>query len=241
VLQEPTRSVEIYVQPEHQYTKLDLYLSLDDTFYILEETPAPHLSASGKAVKFTDKHNKWCTKCAVYAILNVYEEDRYYITSVGRVDNDELSNVLPATVFVNPFEQQCYAYFVERSKWDVRIDIEGYTGHADAYVAARTVPSAPGSAAVSLRAAHGANRALALSVAARREFRKTAGTYYLCFYAYSHFSARITVAEYEVLSYFDAIDNQVMTAQVAGGDYFVARYTNTGFTSAGTIRLWLEA
>ena len=58
-MQEPTRSAEIYVQPEHQYTKLDLYLSLDDTFYILEETPAPHLSASGKAVKFTDKHNKW--------------------------------------------------------------------------------------------------------------------------------------------------------------------------------------
>ena len=61
------------------------------------------------------------------------------------VENDELSNVIPTDVFVNAFEQQCFAYFVERTKYDVRFDIEGYAGHADTYLTAKTEPSGPGS------------------------------------------------------------------------------------------------
>jgi hypothetical protein len=105
VLEEVTKSVEIYVQPEHRYTQVDLFLSLDSSFYLIEETPAAHVSSTGTAIKFTDKDYKWCRNCPIYAIINVYEEDRYYITSVGRVENDELSNVIPTDIFVNPFEQ----------------------------------------------------------------------------------------------------------------------------------------
>lgn len=168
VLEEVTKSVEIYVQPEHRYLQLDLFLSLDANFYLIEESPAAHLTATGKAIKFTDRDYKWCRNCPVYGILNVYDEDRYYITSIGRVENDELGNVIPTDVFVNPFEQQCFNYFVERTKYDVRFDIEGYSGHADAYVAAKTNPSGPLSETIDVRAAHGASTAITLSVAARK-------------------------------------------------------------------------
>ena len=240
ILEEITRSVEIYVQPEHQYTQLDLLLSLDATFYLIEETPAAHVTASGKAIKFSDRNAKWCRNCAVYAILNIYEEDRYYITSLGRVENDELSNAIPTDVFVNPFEQQCFPYFVERTKYDVRITISGYAGHADTYLAARTRPSGPASSTIDVRAAHGADRAVTLPVQARREFRQTAGTYYLCFYAYTPFSARLAVAESEGGNQYDAFDDQIQTVAMTSYSFFVARYTNTAFNTAGVVKVWVE-
>ena len=240
ILEEITRSIEIYVQPEHQYTQIDLLLSLDAAFYLIEETPAAHVTATGKAIKFTDRDLKWCRNCAVYAILNIYDEDRYYITSVGRVENDELSNSIPTDVFVNPFEQQCFPYFVERTKYDVRITVAGYAGHADAYLAARTRPSGPLSTTIDVRAAHGADRAVTLPVAARKEFRQTAGTYYLCFYAYTPFSARLSVLEEQGGYHYDAFDDQVQTVAMTSYSYFVARYRNTAFTTAGVVKIWVE-
>lgn len=170
VRQESVTSVEIYVQPEHDYTKLDMYLSLDSSFYLIEEQPSAHVTATGKGIKFSENEENWCVNCPVYVILNVYEEDRYYVTSIGRVENDELSNTLPQDIFVNQFEQQCFLYFVERTKYDARFDIEGYSGHADVYLSAKTLPSGPDSTTVDIRAAHGANRAITLAAAARASF-----------------------------------------------------------------------
>lgn len=240
ILEEVTRSVEIYVEPEHQYTELDLLLSLDAAFYLIEETPAAHVTATGKAIKFTDRNAKWCRNCPIYAILNIYQEDRYYITSLGRIENDELSNTIPTDVFVNPFEQQCFSYFVERTKYDVRITIGGYAGHADTYLSARTRPSSPESSTIDVRAAHGHDRAITLPVQVRKEFRQTAGTYYLCFYAYTPFSAKLAVEESEGGNLYDAFDNQVQTVAMTSYSYFVARYKNTGFVTAGAISVYVE-
>jgi hypothetical protein len=44
---------------------------------------------------------------------------------------------------VNPFTQSCYGYFVLRTKQDVMFTVEGYTGHADMYLAARDTPDSP--------------------------------------------------------------------------------------------------
>jgi hypothetical protein len=170
VLEEQTKSVEVYVQPEHAYTRIDMFLSLDQSFYIIEEVPSAHVTSTGSAIKFSDNELNWCRNCDIYVILNVYEEDRYYITSIGRVDNDELSNDIPQDIFINQFAQQCYQYFVERTKFDTRIEVEGYSGHADAYVSAKTVPSGPDSDTVDVRVAQGSNRAISLSAGARTQF-----------------------------------------------------------------------
>jgi hypothetical protein len=105
VLEEFTKSVEVYVQPEHSYTPIDMYLSLDQSFYLIEETPSnAHVTSTGKAIKFSDNELNWCRNCDIYIILNVYEEDRYYVTSIGRAENDELSNDIPQDIFINAFE-----------------------------------------------------------------------------------------------------------------------------------------
>ena len=170
----------------------------------------------------------------------IRDRDRYYITSIGRVENDELSNTIPTDIFVNQFEQQCFLYFVERTKFDARINIEGYSGHADAYLTAKTLPSGPDSDTVDVRLAHGASRSISLSVAARNNFGQTAGTYYLCFYAYTPFSAKISAAESELGNYFDSIDNNIQTVYVMGNTFIASRYTNTAFTSAGIVQVWVE-
>jgi len=41
---------------------------------------------------------------------------------------------------VNPFTQECYGYFILRTREDVRFTIEGYTGHADVYISPRDKP-----------------------------------------------------------------------------------------------------
>lgn len=95
VLEDITKSVEIYVQPEHSYSRVDMFLSLDQSFYLIEETPSAHVTSTGKAIKFSDNEENWCRNCDIYVILNIYDEDRYYITSLGRIQNDGLSNDIP--------------------------------------------------------------------------------------------------------------------------------------------------
>lgn len=120
-----------------------MFLSLDDNFQIIEEKPASHLSKTSVGLKFGTKDYKWCTDCTVYIIMNLVIEDRYYITSVSRADNDVLTTTLPTTVMVNPFQQECYTYFVLKTLQDVRVNVEGFTGQADLYAAPWVIPNGP--------------------------------------------------------------------------------------------------
>lgn len=123
-----TESLEVGVEPETQYTNMDLYLSLDSEFQIIEEKPATHTTATSLAVKFSKLDNKWCTKCTVYLILNIERGGRYYITTTPRASNDQVSDLLPSTVYANSFHQECYPYFILRANYDLVINLEGYQG-----------------------------------------------------------------------------------------------------------------
>ena len=98
-----TSSMEIIVSPEDTFVHLDAHLSLDANFYLIEEKPAAHIVSNGIAIKFTEKDYEWCRKCYVYVIVNIYEEMRYYITSIARRENDPLNEALATEIMVNPF------------------------------------------------------------------------------------------------------------------------------------------
>jgi len=66
-----TQSIHISVLPEDDYTPVDMWLSVDKEFYILEEKPASHLLGKSVDLKMQEGHEHWCTKCWVYAIVNV--------------------------------------------------------------------------------------------------------------------------------------------------------------------------
>jgi hypothetical protein len=55
-----TEAVVVTVEPEEQYSEIDVYLSLDSNFYIIEEEPASHIMANGVAIKFGKSDEAWC-------------------------------------------------------------------------------------------------------------------------------------------------------------------------------------
>ena len=76
--------MEILIEPEDYYSEVDLYLSLDSNFYIIEEKPSTHIIKNGVGLKFGKGDYQWCTNCYIYLIANIYKEQRYYITSQSR-------------------------------------------------------------------------------------------------------------------------------------------------------------
>ena len=127
-----------------------------------------------------------------------------------------------------------------RTKEDVRWDIKGYSGQADVYMSPRVAPTGPTSDRIKVRASPGPSRSIIVSSPDRAALGYPTGTYYLCFFAYTPFSALITTTEEKYEKRTDAADGEVITQRVAGGGYFYARYTNTGLTSLGTVKVVVE-
>jgi hypothetical protein len=109
-------------------------------------------------------------------------------------------------VMANPFQQQCWQYFVLRNKEDLRLDIRGYVGNADIYLSAKDAPTDPLDSRIVVRAAPGEDRAIILSVADREYFGYRTGIYYLCFYAHTPYSALIQANEAVMNDRFDYDD-----------------------------------
>jgi hypothetical protein len=227
---------------------MDLWLSLDEHYQIVEERPAAHLDPKSIGLKFNSQDYQWCTDCTVYAIFSVEDEDRYYVTSIARTENDVLQGGLKATIYVNPFQQDCYRYFVLRTQATVRIDVESYSGLADLYVSSRNLPTGPDSDSIELRAAQGPNRAVLLTADDRMEFDATTGAYYICLWADTDFSASIVVNEF--IPYQSAyatnadVAEDVVTTQLLqknGGAVF-NRFTNSaiGQGRTGKITVYTE-
>jgi len=110
----PTLSVEISFEPEHDYSPMEVLFSLDDKINRIEDKPVAHENDEGLTLKFANKDFSWCVKCFIYLVVNVEFEDRYYITSLARQQNDPLTNIIPLRFFANPFQMECYEYFVWR-------------------------------------------------------------------------------------------------------------------------------
>lgn len=80
-----------------------MMFSLNSDIYIIEERPSMASSKSGITLKFSSNDPQWCTSCYIYVVLNIYNEDRYYFTTISRSSTDPLNSLLPSQVYVNPF------------------------------------------------------------------------------------------------------------------------------------------
>jgi hypothetical protein len=91
--------------------------------------------------------------------------------------------------------------------------VEGYTGHADMYISARDVPDSPTyGRRIVMRGGHGTQRQIIIKSAERKEdWGYATGTYNLCLYAYTPFSAKITTLEKDYLFKYDFEDGIVKT------------------------------
>lgn len=75
-----TQSLTIKFEPEEDFNFLEVFLSLDSTFKIVEERPAQHILEDGIAIEFNSDDQNWCTRCYVYMIINTIESTRLYVT-----------------------------------------------------------------------------------------------------------------------------------------------------------------
>jgi len=99
----PTEWVELKFEAENEYTRLDMFLSLDSDFYLIEEKPAVHVLETGLGIKFSKSDFAWCTNCYIYLIANIFTDQRYYITSKSVNQDARLNNLVPTEIMVNPF------------------------------------------------------------------------------------------------------------------------------------------
>lgn len=80
-----------------------MFFSMDSNFNLIEEVPATHIESDGVALRFNSKDELWNTKMYVYVIVNVYTEQRYYMTTKAKKGNPELSQKLATTILLNAF------------------------------------------------------------------------------------------------------------------------------------------
>ena len=96
-------NVLIKIQPEHDFSRVEMYFSLDSNFNLIEEVPASHIMNDGTALRFNSKDETWCFKCYVYVIINVFREQRYYMVTKSSKGNRELSGQASSEIIVNAF------------------------------------------------------------------------------------------------------------------------------------------
>lgn len=190
-----TESVELMVVPEDDYSHLEVFLSLDRNFYLIEEKPATLILRNGLGIKFGKHDYQWCVNCFIYIIANIFDDQRYYLTSQSIQYNDPLMKKLSHFSLINPFNQDCFEYFVLDSKKDTRFDIYSYTGQFDTFVQARDVPASPNSNKARLRTSHGTEQSIILRSTDRLNMGFSTGSFFLCLYAWTPFSGYITVVE----------------------------------------------
>lgn len=80
-----------------------MYFSLDSNFNLIEEVPASHIMQDGVALRYNSKDEGFSTKKYVYVIVNVYTEQRYYMTTKATKGNRELSGATSSEIIVNAF------------------------------------------------------------------------------------------------------------------------------------------
>jgi len=64
--------IEVDVEGESSYEELTAYVSLDNKLTQVEDTDQPPFYLSnGKAFKFSNTDQGWCTRCNVYLMVSI--------------------------------------------------------------------------------------------------------------------------------------------------------------------------
>lgn len=96
-----TRTITFSIESEDTYNPIDLYFSLDDNIYILEERKVENILQNGVGVYFTENDQGWCTRCFVYFYIEVLNPGRYYVYARSGARNPIIATNIRSDRFVN--------------------------------------------------------------------------------------------------------------------------------------------
>ena len=78
-----TEKFEILIEPEVDYKNIEVHISRDPSFRVIEDKPDVHITDKGLSVQMTSKEKLWCTKCYFYLIVNMVHDRRLYATATA--------------------------------------------------------------------------------------------------------------------------------------------------------------
>lgn len=102
-----TDTIDIRIEPEGDYKYLEVYVSFDENFSIIEDRPTRHILDNGLSVMINSNDYRWCTSCNLYIIVNMIEDRRVYITSNASPIDTVLFNKLNRYLLANDGQTEC--------------------------------------------------------------------------------------------------------------------------------------
>ena len=113
-----TYKFEISLEPEIDYKYLEVYVSHDSKYSVIEDRPARHITDEGLSVYMTSEDTRWCVNCYVYLIVNMIEDKRLYVTSQARTVNEGLDTNIVNHFSANEGSLECKSYSIGSIKSD---------------------------------------------------------------------------------------------------------------------------
>ena len=181
-----TRSVTFSIQSEDEYTPIEMYFSLDDFIYLVEERNVENIMSNGVGYYFTSDDFGWCTGCFIYFFVDITVPGRYYVQGVSSARNSIIAKDKVYDKFVNTRQQDCFQYYVQDASTDVLITASQYQGDVELYIAGGTIPSGPNDAAIALKSDRAPHRTMILSASDRLRFGVKTGLYEVCMFGYDY-------------------------------------------------------
>lgn len=99
----PIRYVKFAFESENSYERIQLFLSQSNRFDMQQERVPVHVLENGVGLMLTKKDIVWCTKCYIYLLLNIDQEDRYYATARAEGLQDDVPSNIRHEILINPF------------------------------------------------------------------------------------------------------------------------------------------
>jgi len=96
-----TSAVTMTIESEDAYNPIDLYFSLDESIYQVDERGVEYIMSNGIWILFTSGDYGWCTVCLVYDFVEVINEGRYYVTIKASARNPIITINKSYDKFVN--------------------------------------------------------------------------------------------------------------------------------------------
>lgn len=106
------RAITFTIESEDAYNAIDVYFSLDNSIYVIEERKMENIISNGVGYYFTENDYGWCTRCYVYYYVEVTNPGRYYVTGKPSARNPVIAKDKVSEKFVNNRQQDCFQYFV---------------------------------------------------------------------------------------------------------------------------------
>ena len=132
--------IEVDVEGESSYEELTAYVSLDNKLTQVEDTDQPPFYLSnGKAFKFSNTDQGWCTRCNVYLMVSIQKAGKFFVTPTTYSSKEQIIAEQYTRLIVNQQGQECLEYTIASITNDLVVEIFDLEGTSKVTVNPRTV------------------------------------------------------------------------------------------------------